>query len=357
VDYIDNFLALALEAAPWLIVGLLLGGMMKALLPTRLLEKHLKGRGFGAIVKAALMGAPLPLCSCGVIPAALGLRQAGASKPATVSFLVSTPETGVDSISITYALMGPFMAIVRPIAALLSAISAGLLVNIFVKEAQSNTDNNGGTCNSHCCSTSENDGKKPVQKISFVQKAGAGISYAFSTLLVEIAGWLVLGLLFAAAVQTYLPSDFLAQWGHGITAMLIMVLAGIPMYICATASTPVAVGLMIAGVSPGVALVLLLTGPATNVSTLGIIAKKLGKQTMLYYLLGTIGTALLSGLAVDYLVEYYAIDVTMQLNSTQMGIPLSVQILSLLALCIFGVRSCIVQLRRNDTRPAPKNPA
>ena len=107
---------------------------MKALIPTAFLQRHLSGDGIGSISKAAVLGAPLPLCSCGVIPAALGLRKAGASKPATASFLVSTPETGVDSISITYALMGPLMAVVRPVAALVSAVSAGLLVAVFDPE-------------------------------------------------------------------------------------------------------------------------------------------------------------------------------------------------------------------------------
>ena len=129
--FFQNLLSLSLEAAPWLVLGLTLGGLMKALIPAAFLERHLKGSDLGSITKATLLGAPLPLCSCGVIPAALGLRKAGASKPATTAFLVSTPETGVDSISITYALMGPFMAVVRPIAALFSAIAAGLLVALF----------------------------------------------------------------------------------------------------------------------------------------------------------------------------------------------------------------------------------
>ena len=131
MTFLQNLLDLSLEAAPWLVVGLALGGLMKALIPTEFLQKHLSSSGFASIGKATLLGAPLPLCSCGVIPAALGLRQAGASKPATAAFLVSTPETGVDSITVTYALMGPFMAIVRPISALVSAFVSGSLVAIF----------------------------------------------------------------------------------------------------------------------------------------------------------------------------------------------------------------------------------
>ena len=125
IAFFQNLLELSLEAAPWLVVGLALGGLMKALIPTKFLQRHLSGSGVGSIAKATVLGAPLPLCSCGVIPAALGLREAGASKPATAAFLVSTPETGVDSITVTYALMGPFMAIVRPISALASAMTSG----------------------------------------------------------------------------------------------------------------------------------------------------------------------------------------------------------------------------------------
>ena len=240
MNYIENFLELTLEAAPWLILGLLIGGAMKALLPTKLLEKHLQGRGIASIIKAAILGAPLPLCSCGVIPAALGLRQAGASKPATVSFLVSTPETGVDSISVTYALMGPFMAVVRTIAALTSAITSGLLVSLFDKETQnisssettpscSSTVENSSCCSekkevvekASCCSTPSKksasnksccDSSTPPQAQSLFARAVNGIKYAFTDLLDGIIFWLVVGMFFAAAVKTFLPADFLAQW-------------------------------------------------------------------------------------------------------------------------------------------------
>ncbi len=380
MNYINNVLELTLEAAPWLVLGLFIGGMMKALLPTSLLEKHLKGRGLGSIIKAAILGAPLPLCSCGVIPAALGLRQAGASKPATVSFLVSTPETGVDSITVTYALMGWFMAIVRPIAALSSAIVSGILVGLLDKtESKPSSENIATSCcstkpshsdkteevtccsstakntattsccssaenyqESHCCSDTSN-----TKKQGFMQKACSGIQYAFTDLLDGILLWLVIGLFFAAAVKTFLPTDFLTQWGSGLPAMLIMVAAGIPMYICATASTPIAAGLMLAGVSPGTALVLLLTGPATNISTLGVIRKELGKKTVLYYLFGTVITALASGLFIDWLVNQMNIDIQMQLNAGIDSLPNSMQWVSLLLLILLPLRKLLpISIRR-----------
>ncbi|MEE9447460.1 MAG: SO_0444 family Cu/Zn efflux transporter [Arenicellales bacterium] len=360
--YLSNLLDLMLEAAPWLVLGFLIGGLMKALIPTAFLQKHLKGKGAGPIVKATLLGAPLPLCSCGVLPAAMGLRKAGASKPATIAFLVSTPETGVDSVSITYALMGPIMAIARPISALSSALVAGTLVNLF--DNSETTPSNNPTANASattsccsskkeeiveettsccsskakpeaviekvdiveeknsCCSTktdkvveekssccssqAKNQAAQPTPASqSFLSRALAGVHYAFTDLMDKILMWLAIGLLFAAAITTWVPANFLAQWGSGLPAMLIMLVAGVPMYICATASTPIAAGLMMAGVSPGAALVLLLAGPATNVGSVGVIAKELGKRAMGLYLLAVCSIAVASGLILDALIAHY----------------------------------------------------
>lgn len=350
IAFFQNLLELSLEAAPWLVIGLALGGLMKALIPTEFLQRHLSGSGFPSIAKATVLGAPLPLCSCGVIPAALGLRQAGASKPATAAFLVSTPETGVDSITVTYALMGPFMAIVRPISALVSAMVSGLLVGTFDPEdpcksqlataeaatkdkaASSCCDMEAKPVETSCCATEVKEAESsccdtasqkaaPVSE-SWLSKAWGGIYYAFTRLLDDIIMWLAVGMLFAAASKTFIPTDFLAQWGQGIPAMLVMVAAGIPMYICATASTPVAAGLLMAGVSPGVALVLLLTGPATNVSTLGVISKELGRRSMWLYLTGVVVTALIAGLLTDALVNAYQIDVLTQVRAGHNGLPM-----------------------------------
>ncbi|RVU84721.1 permease [Leucothrix sargassi] len=400
--FLENLLDLSLEAAPWLIVGLALGGLMKALIPTEFLQRHLSGSGFGSIGKATVLGAPLPLCSCGVIPAALGLRQAGASKPATAAFLVSTPETGVDSITVTYALMGPFMAIVRPISALVSAFVSGSLVAIFdpeepVKQASKTNTASASCCESEakavtssccdseakpaessccdsevkpaassccetktetktccdsksepatddCCETKQAESSccstdtAPAQP-SFLAKAWGGINYAFTTLLNDIVFWLMIGMLFAAASKTFLPPEFLAQWGQGIPAMLVMIAAGIPMYICATASTPIAAGLLMAGVSPGVALVLLLTGPATNVSTLGVIGKELGKRSMWLYLAGVSVTAILAGLTVDLLVGLFEIDIQTQITAGHEMMPMWLEAASLVLLVAVVLKS------------------
>lgn len=334
LEFLSNLLALSLEAAPWLVLGLVIGGLIKALVPTSFLQKHLSGNGLASVTKAALFGAPLPLCSCGVVPAALGLRRAGASKPATVSFLVSTPETGVDSVTISYALLGPFMAIVRPIAAIISAIVAGLLVGRSEDEqvkSQKKEANIDSCCSSKtqaptsccssevkakeessCCSTSVNTPKESKQK-NFWQEAWTGIVYSFETLFVGVLFWLITGLLFAALVKTFVPITFLAEWGSGLPAMLVMLAIGIPMYVCATASTPIAAGLLLAGISPGTAMVFLMAGPATNISTLGIIGKELGRRSLIAYLTGVGVVTLLTGLIVDYLVGLWNINVQAQI--------------------------------------------
>ncbi len=383
IEFLNNLLELSLDAAPWLLLGLVIGGLIKAWIPISFLERHLSGSGFSSIIKAALLGAPLPLCSCGVIPAALGLRRAGASKPATVSFLVSTPETGVDSITISYALLGPFMAIVRPIAAIISAITAGLLVGRSEdKKAQSDSvvsaseakvsccstkkevikkaasccsaekpkEKTGSCCssqkkaeekersNSGCCSSSALKSKVAKEPANHLQNAWNGIVYSFTDLFDKVLFWLVIGLVFAALVKTFVPATFLAEWGSGLPAMLIMLVVGIPMYVCATASTPIAVGLLLAGVSPGTAMVYLMAGPATNISTLGVIGKELGRRSLVAYLTGVCSVALITGFTVDYLIESFAIDVQAQISHNHEMVPAILAWLSLLILVAVVVK-------------------
>ena len=340
MEFLNNLLSLSLEAAPWLVLGLIIGGLIKALIPTELLHKHLSGSNFSSIVKAALFGAPLPLCSCGVIPAALGLRKAGASKPATVSFLVSTPETGIDSVSISYALLGPFMAITRPIAAVTSAITAGLLVGKSEDAAQTQTNQTVASCcasekieesvENSCCSAevTEEQSEKP----SFIQRAWDGIVYSFVDLFDKVLFWLCIGLVFAAAVKTFVPVSFLAEWGSGLPAMLVMLVVGIPMYVCATASTPIAAGLLLAGVSPGTAMVFLMAGPATNISTLGVIGKELGRRSLIAYLTGVGAIALVTGFVVDFLIQKLGIDVQGQIAHNHDMIPSLIAWMALLLL-------------------------
>lgn len=416
--------------------------------PMAWMQKQLGGHGFKTTVKAALIGAPLPLCSCGVIPAAVGLRRSGASKAATTSFLVSTPETGVDSVTVSYVLLGPFMAIVRPIAAVTSAIVAGLLVGrddkddpISTKQSLTGSEpasvssccsskyeqieaSKQGACsvsksavkaqtqpvvtmtpldagdslmtapisnlasvdqvkvssccsseannmskaeaasetNSSCCSSTKSDTAKDgnesccestkdvateLKGTSIISRLGKGLHFAATDLVRDTTIWLLIGLFFAALVQTYVPSDFMVKWGDGILAMLVMVLISVPMYICATASTPIAAGLLLAGVSPGAVLVFMLAGPATNIATLGVVTKELGKRALFGYLGGVLGVALISGILVNYLVDTYGFVVMPQVGEHHNLLPAVIVYSSGVILAILMAKVLFEKLPKN----------
>jgi uncharacterized protein len=346
------FLDLWLDAAIWLVVGLVVAGLLRTFVKSDGLGRQLQGDGVWPVVKAAIIGIPLPLCSCGVIPAAIGLRRAGASKGATTAFLISTPETGVDSIAISYALLGPFMAVIRPIAALSSAIVAAVLVMLGEKKRNSNqwtfssvqakpnvtksgADVKNGAPNCCCSSGCESE---PPSSTSLLQRVWQGQVYAFTDLLSDLSRWLLVGLFFSALVVTFVPYDALAAVSRGAWAMVIMALVGVPMYICASASTPLAAALMLAGVSPGAVLVFLLAGPATNVATLGIVKKEMGWRTLISYLVGVIGVAIGFGYLTNFLVDIWHIDIASQLNSSVdvMPIWLSGSAALLLAIVVFN---------------------
>ena len=301
---IENFIDLFVESAPWLMLGLFVAGIMKVFVPSQLMAKHLGEPGLMSTVKAALFGAPLPLCSCGVIPAAVGLRRSGASKAATTSFLISTPETGVDSISISYAMLGPFMAIIRPIAAITSAIVAGILVGKDDTPANAtqasalNAEEEGSCCASEA---------QPAEE-SLAEKLKSGLRFTFVDLVRDIALWLLIGLAFAALIKTYVPNEFLVQWGDGFLAFVVMALVGVPMYVCATASTPIAAGLLFSGVSPGAALVFMLVGPATNIATVALVKKELGRRALAAYLTSVVGVGFAFGYLTNYLVGLWDMD-------------------------------------------------
>lgn len=309
LEFIHHFLTLFLLSAPWLLLGLLIAGLIHEWVPISLMQKHMGDNSLSAVTKAAFIGAPLPLCSCGVIPAALGLRRSGASKSSTVSFLVSTPETGVDSVSVSYALLGPVFAIVRPIAAVTSAMYAGILVKVFAFEesASDNTNTQASSCCATkkpvCCSSSSAEPLTKQSSISF--KLRTALHFSAGKLLKDITFWLLIGLLMAALIQTFVPTEFLTKWGDGFVAMVVMALIGVPMYICATASTPLAVGFLSVGISPGAILVFLLAGPATNVSTMGMILKEMGARTLVLYLVAVITSAIGFGYLLNTLFEMF----------------------------------------------------
>jgi len=339
-----------LDAAPWLILGIVAAGLIHALMPEGLLGKWLGGDGSGSVIKAALVGAPLPLCSCGVLPAAVGLRKEGASKGATVSFLISTPETGPDSIAISYALLGPVMAVARPIAAVSSAIFSGLLTNAFVRgeTVQPVAEPVAASCSSGCGDSCAGD--KPNANAPITRRVWGGIRYAFSDIMDDIALWLAIGLGVAGVLSALVEPEALGVYGSGIGAMLVMLAVGVPIYVCATASTPIAAGLMAVGVSPGAALVFLLAGPATNIATLGVVGKDLGPRALTAYLLGIGLSALASGLILDAVLAAWSIDIQVQMAVAGEAVPELLKLASSLLLAPFFALSLYREVKNRVSR-------
>lgn len=285
--------ALINEMSPYLLLGFLLAGLMHAFIPGMVYSRYLSGHGFRSVLYGALFGIPLPLCSCGVIPTAMSLRKEGASKGATVSFLIATPETGVDSILATYSLLGLPFAIIRPIAACCNALLGGMMVNTFADE-KGNQEVSEEDTKSCCCHSHE----KPT---TFVGKIKEALQFGFIEMMEDIGKWLVIGLVIAGLITVFIPDSFFTIFrGNTLLSMLLVLCIALPMYICATGSIPIAVALMLKGLTPGAALVLLMAGPACNMASILVINKVLGKKTMIVYLLSIIVMAIGWGCFIDF---------------------------------------------------------
>ena len=290
IDYMLLFLremwGLCLEMAPYLLLGMLVSGLISIFIDSSFIFKHIGQKNAGSVLKSTLFGIPLPLCSCGVIPVAATLRESGASKGATVSFLVSTPQTGVDSIFLTYGMLGPMFALFRPLAALASGFFSGIVINNFDHDMH------------HHLSESDN---APKTKESLDKRIISGVKYGFLTLPADIAIPLTQGLVVAAAIAILIPPQFIAE--HFSSSNLIqytmMLAVSLPIYVCATASIPIAVALMAKGITPGAAFIFLMAGPATNASSIAVIKNILGKRTLYHYLVLIAFTAISFGYILD----------------------------------------------------------
>lgn len=289
------------DAGFYVIFGILAAGLIHLFLSRDWLVKHLGGRGFGSVIKAALLGAPMPLCSCSVLPAACALRSKGAGRGATVSFLISTPETGVDSIAVTWALMGPVMAIVRPVAAVLTAMTAG-----FFETLRDRREPPARAAEPLCTICNSNDCEH-VAKPTRWSRFWTFVLYDMGD---DLGPSLALGLAAAGIMGALIPDAFFERYlGSPWTAMLVMLAVGLPMYVCATASTPLAAVLVAKGLNPGAALVLLLVGPATNVATILVVSRMLGKLSAALYV-GTIAAmSLACGAALDLAIGALKVNV------------------------------------------------
>mgnify|MGYP003584969111 CR=1 FL=1 len=318
------------DSSVWMLFGFFMAGLLRAFVPADIVARHLGHGRSGNVFKAAIFGVPLPLCSCGVIPAAAGLRRMGASRGATASFLISTPETGVDSMAVSWALLDPLMTVLRPLSAFITAMAAGLFIDAADRgdePGRSPADGDLSTasaCSSGCCSCSGATAAMPsgivvpsgapvsvpddvfaapgsggaahvAAPVPVAQDARAGAPaasrwrrfldgqrFAFDDLMGDIAPWFGLGIVVAGLITLYLPDDLGAMLPGG-GAMLVMLLISMPMYVCATASTPIAAALALKGFSPGALLVFLLAGPATNAATILMVGKLLGRRAAVIY--------------------------------------------------------------------------
>ena len=367
----DEILLLINEMSPYLLLGFLLAGLMHAFIPGRYYTRFLSKPTLGSVINAAIFGIPLPLCSCGVIPTAMSLRKEGASRGAVTSFLIATPQTGIDSIIATFSLMGVPFAVIRPIAALITAVLGGWMVNTFVslRDRRAHREMAEGTivkseetetctCHCHChenkaescCPEGDSDGhhhhhhhrgehhhhsshhhsshhhhsssaschchdRKIPNTIG--GKIVEALRYAFLDMMSDIGKWLVIGLVVAGLITIYVPDEVFTIFKDNTMASMILVLIiSIPMYLCATGSIPIAVVLMLKGLTPGAALVLLMAGPACNMASILVIRKGLGFRTLVIYILSIVIGAVFFGCLIDWLQYSGMIDFTSRVSQT-----------------------------------------
>ncbi|MDO9541513.1 MAG: SO_0444 family Cu/Zn efflux transporter [Kiritimatiellia bacterium] len=297
IHFLQSFWQTTGEMAPYLLFGFFATAISGLIVRPDFIERHLGQGSKFSIMKAALIGVPLPLCSCSVIPVAVSLRRYGASRGATIAFLISTPQTGIDSIVVTYSLLGPVFTVLRPLAALISGLAGGYFIDRLTagqkKPEPALPPENDPEC---CCGKNGNNGGKTLNRIT------TALRYGFMILPRDIGNALILGLTISALIGAFLPENFLGNlMGTGLKPMLIMMVVAIPVYVCATASVPVAAALLLNGVTPGAAFVFLMAGPATNAATIAAVWKVLGKKTALLYLLVVAVFTITFGLMIDYL--------------------------------------------------------
>lgn len=323
------------EAALYILFGLLVSGLLRAFLLPGTVARHM-GRGrFGSVFKAALLGIPLPLCSCGVLPAAAALKDQGANKGATAAFMISTPESGVDSIAVSYALLDPILTVARPLAAFLAAAAAGIATNLLEWEQNTEESGSGGEPR-----------QAPGSPTGIGVRVAEGLRYALTSIWADLAPWFFLGLLLAGAVMALVPADWLGRHlGGGLSAMLLMLVVGIPIYICASASTPIAAALILKGVSPGAALVFLLVGPATNAASLMVLWRILGRRATAVYLVAVAVSALLCGLAVDALYTHLGVSARAVVGHASELIPVEVGWGAVGVLLLLSFRPLVLRLK------------
>jgi uncharacterized membrane protein YraQ (UPF0718 family) len=326
-----------LQASPYILLGLFFSGIIQSFVPREKIAAWIGKNNFSSVLISAIGGIPLPLCSCGVIPMAMSLRKSGASRGATTSFLIATPETGLDSIFLSFALLDPLMAIFRPLAAFATAIIAGTLETLFDKSKDSQAINPAGDCcqtETSCCKEEQS----PKQDWSHrIQK---GFHHSFVTVLSDIMGWLILGLVISGIISYFVPTSVIEKFlGNGLGPMLLMLLIGLPLYVCASASTPIAASLLLKGASPAVVLVFLLAGPATNLTTMLMVNRFLGTRALIIYLSSIAACSITFAYLLNYLYALWQIDIRATVGQAAHCIDPTWQIVSAVCLLLLMVHA------------------
>ncbi|WP_075591378.1 SO_0444 family Cu/Zn efflux transporter [Labilibacter marinus] len=351
LDFIKEFaqelFQLLNAMSPYLLLGFFFAGVLKVWFPQHWIDRYMGKSNFKSVVNTALIGIPLPLCSCGVIPTGISFYKNGASKGSSVSFLISTPQTGVDSILVTYSLLGLPFAIIRVLVALITGVIGGVVTNILAKDKKEPIE----TCTDSCCSNDNTVQDRSLQRV---------LKYGFNEFLMDIAKWLIIGILIAAVLSTIIPDEFFTLYlQNEALSMFTVLIASVPLYLCATASVPIAAVLMMKGLSPGAALILLMAGPATNAATITIIKKVFGNKTLFSYLGSIIGGALVFGFLINHFLpaEWFQMTDASHLHHQHELLPPWMKIAStvvLIGLIIYGYLSKNIEIRKTQLKPETK---
>ena len=333
-NYFNEIIFLFVMMAPYLMLGFIISGLLYIITSKEIISKNIGNPGLMSIIKAAILGVPMPLCSCGVIPVTTSLYKRGSTKGAALSFLISTPQTGVDSIFITYSMMGLPFAIIRPIIALITGIIGGIFTEIFIEQdfkSQSKINH------SH-------DKKTIID----------GLKYAFITLPQDISSPLIQGIFVSGLISILVPSDFFISYNlTGPIAMLVIALSSIPIYVCATASVPIAMTLISKGLDPGAALVFLMAGPATNIATINVIMKTMGKKLVNIYVITIFVSSMFFGTLVNLFLNRDSLPIIDQMHHHHFDILSIVSAITLLIICLNAMFKTKLNTTVTDKDNAP----
>ncbi len=341
------------DSSPYIILGLLASGLLRVFISPSVIANHLGTGKFMPVFKAAFFGIPIPLCSCGVLPAAISLKKQGANNGAVTSFLISTPESGADSIAITYALLDPIMTVARPLSAFVTALFAGIAENIFENKEETEFKPDFTCPIDGCCTGIDCPDEVHKHHHSFGEKIIAGFKFSVTDVWEDIAAWFFVGIIAAGVITALVPDDFFEKvLGGGIVSLLIMLAAGIPIYICATASTPIAAALILKGVSPGAALVFLLAGPATNVTSLSVIFGTIGRRAAFIYLASIAAFSLLAGLTLDYVYETMGISAKATAGTAAELFPEQVMLLATVIIILISIGPLFRAIKAKIKKPS-----